>query len=98
MREFIDGAFFEKTFPIADGWMVTSGDVRINGTSVCLNEFDFQPLDRPLFPIGVGGTLSILKALLELARAEGYTRLVVEGKRISGRNPQRRVRYERSTI
>lgn len=94
-RWFLPGEVFWQTILTRSGWIVISARVQIDGPRLALTDFDWKPLHTKFLAIGVGESLAIRTLLLLRAKQEGYTTLVVDGTRTSGRNPNRPVRYER---
>ena len=94
-RWFVSGQTFSKVFPSQKGWISVAAEVLLDGKTLYLKDVDFVPLETKWLPIGVAGNLAIRHALMARARQEGYTKIVIDGVRISGRNPNRLIHYER---
>jgi hypothetical protein len=97
MPEFVDGEEFTASFLAAAGWITLAAKVIVRGDTVILSNLDYRPLHTKVLRIPVRETLMFEKQVLAHARSQGYTTVVFEGERTTGRNPFRAIRYERRT-
>ncbi len=88
---FEHGREFEHIFQTASGLMVLATIAYISGAVLTLENVLIEPLETRQLRVGVPALLALRRFVLDAAREQGYTTVVVEGWRISGRNPQRQV-------
>ena len=78
--------------------MTLAAEVTIaSDDTIVFSNVDYRPLHTKELRVSVEETRRFEKQLLAHARAQGYTTIVFEGERTSGRNPFRAFRYERRT-
>lgn len=87
---------FECQFSTSAGEIGLLAEVAISGETLTLKDVAVYPT-LSVYPakVGMQQVLRALRELEEMARAQGYTHLVITGERLSGASPGRSVTISR---
>ena len=95
MPIFDDGKEIEYTFTTPSGKVATLAMVHIDGSTLELSGVLVYPFYGNRLNIGLRNMLAITRTIQELAKLEGFMRLLVVANRTSGATPGREVWLDR---
>ena len=88
-RLFVNGESYSKIVETEQGWIGFIADVSIQGGELVLGNISIEPMHTKLIQIGAKASLQMRRQVLEEARREGYTTIVMEGVRLKTGKPKR---------
>ncbi len=96
MSVFVHGRLLKYAYPTTEGVLDVLADVEIDGSTLeLLDPAVYSGDGSRIFP-GVQQMLRIARQIQELAKLQGFKRLRIKGKRLTGATPGRRVFVERN--
>lgn len=95
MDLFTDGEDVEYTFATDLGRIAAIAVVRVQGDTLILEDVAFYPLTVERMPVGTRAILQMARTVEQLARLQGFTDVILRGKRFSGAKPGRSLFLQR---
>ena len=91
LNAFEHGRAFEQVFSTPSGFIVVAAEVCIEQDVLTLENVLVEPLETRQLRVGLSALLRLRRTVVDAARMQGYTTVVIDGWRVSGRNPHRQV-------
>jgi len=95
MSIFVDGELSSYSFPTSKGLLDVVAEVTIRGSKLELRDPAVYSGDGNRVHLGIRVMLEIARQVESLAKLQGFTVILVTGKRLTGATPGRDVLLER---